>query len=102
SDMALLEAGTLALKGRRSRTRIFAVVGDERLAASDAFADLRSVHDGLVKALRARSGAARQLVREAKAKSARLTEALPEFYRRMSRRSDHFQDIEAEKDVSVK
>lgn len=103
SEMALLEAGTLALKGRRSRTKMFAVVGDERLAASDAFADLRSVHDGLVKALRARSGNARQLAREAKAKSATLSEGLPEFYRRMSRRSDHFQqDVEAEKDVAVK
>ena len=91
-------------RSRRSRTRIFAVVGDERLAASDAFTELRSVHDRLAKALRAHDGgAARDLAREARAKSIALTEGLPEFYRRMTRRSDHFQpDIEAEKGIAAK
>ncbi len=32
---ALLEAGALGLKGKSTRTRLFAVVGDERLAASN-------------------------------------------------------------------
>lgn len=102
-DMAFLEAGTLALKGRRSRTRIFAVVGDERIAATAAFADLRFVHDRLVEALRVRSAAARDLAREARAKTVGLADALPEFYRRMSRRSDHFhQEREERHDIAAK
>ena len=39
---ALLEAGALGLKGKSTRTRLFAVVGDERLAASSPqFAELQ-------------------------------------------------------------
>ena len=89
-DMALLEAGTLALKGRRTRTHIFAVVGDEKLAATEVFADLKLVHERLVEALRLRSPDIRVLSRTARTRAVDLAEGLPEFYRRISRRGEHF------------
>lgn len=102
-EMALLEAGTLSLKGRRSRTRIFAVVGDEPVAASAAFADLRIAHHRFVEALRLRSSSARTIARTTRQKAAGLSEALPEFYRRMARRGDHFhRELEEPTNVSAK
>ncbi len=89
---ALLEAGALGLKGKSTRTRLFAVVGDERLAASNEFAELQVVHGELIDALRARSPASRRIVNTAKLKAAGLAAGLLEFYRRISRRSDHFLD----------
>ncbi|MBD9373075.1 adenylate/guanylate cyclase domain-containing protein [Rhizobium sp. ARZ01] len=102
-DMALLDAGMLGLKGRRSRTGIFAVVGDEEIARSPAFAELWFLHGRLIEALRTGSKAAREFVREARAMGEALTDTLPEFYRRLSRRSEHFhQDFVKEKDVAAK
>lgn len=94
---ALLEAGTLVLKGKRTRTRLFAVIGDERLAASREFAELQLLHGRLVDALRSHSPASRKIVGAAKLKAAGLTAGLPEFYRRIYRRSDHFRDEPAER-----
>ncbi|MBB4188089.1 CHASE2 domain-containing protein [Sinorhizobium terangae] len=87
---ALLEAGMLALKGKSSRTRLFAVVGDEKLGASAEFAELRCLHLKLVEALRSRVPN-RKLLNAAKLKAAPLP-GLTEFYRRISRRADHFAD----------
>ncbi len=89
---ALLEAGALALKGKSSRTKLFAVAGDERLGMSAEFAELRAIHAQLVEALRSRSASSRKIVRTAKLQAAGLAIGLPEFYRRISRRSDHFLD----------
>ncbi len=101
--MALLEAGALSLRGRRSRTRIFAVVGDEPMAASGAFAELVAIHARVVEALRSRSGTARDLVRAARQKAAAIDAALPEFYRRLARRGEHFQrELENPPDVAAK
>ena len=91
-DWALLEAGALGLKGKSMRTRLFAVVGNERLAATAEFAELQMVHGELIDALRSRSPASRRIVNTAKLKAAGLAAGLPEFYRRISRRSDHFLD----------
>ncbi|PSH67859.1 adenylate/guanylate cyclase domain-containing protein [Phyllobacterium brassicacearum] len=91
-DWALLEAGALGLKGKSMRTRLFAVVGDQRLAATAEFAELQMVHGELIDALRSRSPASRRIVNTAKLKAAGLAAGLPEFYRRISRRSDHFLD----------
>jgi adenylate cyclase len=87
---ALLEAGALALKGKSTRTRTFAVVGDEDLAASASFAALKHVHGRLIDALAAQSPAAREILREAKSQSGGLSADLAEFYRRIARRADHF------------
>ena len=48
SHYAVLEAGALALKGKSSRTRIFAIIGDGRLAASPEFRDLKNIHAQMI------------------------------------------------------
>ena len=90
SGYALLEAGALSLKGKTGRTRVFAVVGDERVAASAEFAELLAIHRQLVEALRLRSPISRKLINAAKLRATGLAPGLPEFYRRISRRQDHF------------
>ncbi len=92
---AVLDAGALALKGRSTRSRVFAVVGDERLAASAAFLELQRIHGQLLEALRLRSPEARRFLSMAKLKAAALTPGLGEFYRRISRRAEHFADAPA-------
>lgn len=87
---ALLEAGALALKGKSTRTRTFAVMGDERLAKSAEFVELKHEHGQLIEALALRSPATREVLRVAKRKAAGLPVDLAEFYRRISRRADHF------------
>ncbi len=87
---ALLNAGALALRGKRDRTNVYAVVGDEQVAASQEFADLQLVHERLVQALRSRSTGSRRIAIIAKAKAARLPAGLQEFYDRISRRSEQF------------
>jgi adenylate cyclase len=91
-DCALLEAGALTLKGKSSRTNLFAVVGDERLARSNEFDELRALHGQLVEALKARSPATRRIVAAAKVRAADLMSGLREFYGRISRRAEHFRD----------
>jgi adenylate cyclase len=98
---ALLEAGALALKGKSTRTRLFAVVGDEKLGESARFAQLRSTHTELIEALRSRSSSSRKFLRIVKLQAVELTSGLPEFYRRISRRSDHFIDQPGGKDRSA-
>jgi adenylate cyclase len=95
---ALLEAGALALKGKSTRTRTFSVVGDERLAVSAEFIELKQVHGRMIEALASRSPAAREILRLAKRKSAGLPLGLAEFYRRISRRAEHFPHEPAKKD----
>lgn len=96
-NCALLEAGALALKGKSTRTRVFAVVGDGRLAASSEFAELQTIHGQLVEALHSRSAASRKLVSAAKLRAAGLGAGLPDFYRRITRRSEHFLEMPSEK-----
>jgi adenylate cyclase len=100
TDYALLDAGALELRGKRSRTNVFAVVGDERVAASAEFADLQIVHGQLIQALRARSANSRRIVNAAKVKAAGLSDGLREFYGRISRRPDHFLPDPEEGDVN--
>jgi adenylate cyclase len=87
---ALLEAGALTLKGKSTRTTLFAVVGDARMAKSAEFAELQAVHGQLIDALRSRSTSSRKLTGTAKRKAAMVAAGLPGFYDRISRRSDHF------------
>jgi adenylate cyclase len=100
TGFALLEAGELVLKGKSGRTTVFAVVGDEGIAASAEFAELRLVHEQLVQALRTRSANSRKIVGAAKLRAAGLTGGLQEFYRRISRRPDHFLADPARRDTS--
>lgn len=96
-EMALLEAGTLPLKGRQSRTRIFAVAGDEPVAATGVFADLRFVHDRLLEALQTRSADAATLAHVAGEQSSAISDVLPAFYRCILHRSEHFPPGEAQR-----
>ncbi|HXV32028.1 MAG TPA: adenylate/guanylate cyclase domain-containing protein, partial [Sinorhizobium sp.] len=89
---AVLDAGALALKGKSTRNRLFAVIGDGALAASAEFIELRRVHGQLVDALRLRSLDTRRILSVAKLKAAPVAPGLSEFYRRISRRADHFHD----------
>lgn len=97
-EYALLDAGTLSLKGKKRRTKVFAVVGDQAVARSADFAGMRIIHQQLVNALKAHSTTSRKLVRGAKLMAEEFTEGLSEFYRRISRRSDHFRDEETVED----
>lgn len=97
---ALLDAGALALKGKSMRTRLFAVVGGEALATSPDFFELRRIHGQLVEALRLRSPDTRRILGITKLRAAVLAPGLTEFYRRISRRADHFADPPAAKDVA--
>lgn len=87
---AVLEAGALILKGKSTRTRTFAVLGDEAFARSAGFTALKQAHKRMVDALAARSPDAREAVRAAKGKAAGLQPDMTGFYRRISRRSEHF------------
>lgn len=95
-ECALLDAGALGLKGKSTRTRLFAVAGDENLAASPAFEELRGLHERLVETLRARAPTGRGIVNAAKLRGAALTPGLSGFYSRISRRSEHFAQTPAE------
>lgn len=90
SDYALLEAGGLVLRGKRARTNVYAVVGDERVAESTEFAELQLVHERLVQALRSRPGTSRKIAAAARLKASLLTAGLQGFYASISRRADHF------------
>jgi adenylate cyclase len=52
--LAILPAGRVAMAGRSSQMQIWAVAGDETLAQSPDFAELRSLHDGLLNDLAAK------------------------------------------------
>lgn len=87
---ALLEAGALPLRGKSTRTQVYAVVGDEAVAASTEFAELHGIHGELIAALRSRTPASRESLAAAKLKAPSVCIGLTDFYRRISRRSDHF------------
>ncbi|MBB2793361.1 UNVERIFIED_ORG: adenylate cyclase [Rhizobium pisi] len=91
--MALVEAGAIPLKGKSSRTKILAVVGNERVAASREFAALDIVHRQLIQALHSHSKNTRKLVGTAKLGAAQVIGGLTEFYQRISARTDHFRDV---------
>ena len=52
--MAMLEADLLAVKGRAEAERIFTLLGDEKMAASREFIELKGRHDAMIDAYRAR------------------------------------------------
>ncbi|NEI69099.1 CHASE2 domain-containing protein [Rhizobium lusitanum] len=97
-DCALLEAGALTLKGKSMRTKLFAVVGDARLAKAADFTELQAMHRRLVAALQIRSPSSRKLLGATKLKAeVATTGLLREFYSQISRRAGHFVDEPAKK-----
>ncbi|MEO6394281.1 MAG: adenylate/guanylate cyclase domain-containing protein [Devosia sp.] len=51
-DLAWLEAGSVQLKGKAARLKIFILLGDDKLAQSAEFATLKAAHLALLEALR--------------------------------------------------
>jgi adenylate cyclase len=92
AKFALIDAGALGLKGKSSRARLYAVVGDERTKKSAEFAEMQRLHNQLIEALHDRSADSRKFLGAAKLKASTLAAALPEFYRRVSRRAEHFRE----------
>ncbi len=80
--IALLEAGEILLKGKSRPTKIYAIVGDDSVAASPEFAEWRARHGALLAAIKAGEGL------EATAALARCQELAAEdmqgFYRRLA------------------
>ncbi len=52
TNLALLEAGDLKLKGKSQPVKLFALFGDERLAATPEFKELGRLHDELREAIK--------------------------------------------------
>jgi adenylate cyclase len=61
-DFAFLEIGTMAVRGKQRPERLFALVGDEEVAASERFAALKRAHAGLLAAV---AGNDRQAIADA-------------------------------------
>lgn len=51
-DMAWLEAGSVQLKGKAQRLKVYVLVGDSKLAVSPAFVALSAAHDAALEAIR--------------------------------------------------
>ncbi|WP_457583410.1 CHASE2 domain-containing protein [Ensifer canadensis] len=98
---ALLEAGALGLKGKTTRTRLFAVAGDEGVASSLDFGELQRLHSRLVENLRARASTSRSLANAAKLKAAAITPGFVAFYGRITRRAEHFIDARADQESRI-
>ena len=91
-DLALLEAGDLKLKGKSRHTKLFAVVGDARVAVSPEFIALKDIHRRLLTALAQRSPGRRRILGVAKTTALAMGLELQAFYTRISRRAEHFDD----------
>lgn len=91
SDMALLEAGAMPLKGKSRRQRIYAVVGDAATRQSPAFAELAGRHGELLAAIRrGANNDVDRLVDECLALSNGLCEPFSGFYQRLPGRLADF------------
>jgi adenylate cyclase len=87
---AILDAGDLPLKGRSTRTPVFAVVGDEQVSNTPDFAEASRLHGELVETLLERASADGILARLAESRAVDTTNSLREFYKLIVGRSDHF------------
>jgi adenylate cyclase len=52
--IALLEAGEILLKGKSKPTKLYAIAGDEKLAATHEFIELSRLHQRLLAAIASR------------------------------------------------
>ncbi len=101
-DCALLEAGALTLKGKSTRTKLFAVIGDSHLAKSADFVELQAMHSQLVAALRTRSTSSRKLIGATRLKAQIAAVGLLQgFYSQISRRAGHFVDEQGDKAADI-
>jgi adenylate cyclase len=92
AELALLDAGSIALKGMSEREPIHLLLGPESLATSAAFASLAAGHDRLLRALRAGEAALAEIA-ECRALAA-FDARLPAFYDAIvTRRADFAPDM---------
>ncbi|OSQ47028.1 guanylate cyclase [Marivita geojedonensis] len=88
-QLATLEAGDIALKGKSSRLTLHALVGGDEVAASEAFVTLLKAHSDLMSCIRKGQTDMDQLFVHCAELSRRVEPGLPAFYEAMSlRRSD--------------
>jgi len=83
--LALLDAGSVTLKGKTARTPVSILVGDEALANSDAFIELAGRHAAFIQGLSKDSDCS-----EVSAIAAQIEPGLVEFYDRILDRPDDF------------
>ncbi|MBV8653852.1 MAG: adenylate/guanylate cyclase domain-containing protein [Alphaproteobacteria bacterium] len=72
-DFATLELDLIAVKGRAEAVHIFTLLGDQEIAATEAYKALRELHDAMLRAYRAQDWpGARTLIAECRAHDGRL------------------------------
>ncbi|WP_283196438.1 adenylate/guanylate cyclase domain-containing protein [Rhizobium sp. AN80A] len=89
---ALLDAGSLGLKGKSTRTRLYATLGDETVGLSATFALLETAHQALIDAFASRSADSRKLLGKVRQRAQPYGATTQEFYRRLARRAEHFRE----------
>ena len=87
-ELAWLEAGSVHLKGKEHRLKVYVLVGNDELAKSPAFLDLAAAHKDLLEALRHRSADA-ELAR-CVALAAAVSPRLAHFYELIPERAKDF------------
>jgi len=90
-QLAILPAGHVAMAGRSTDMQIWAVVGDEKLAKSAEFAELRTLHDKLVDDLaNKRDDQLDENVRKCSAMAEQIEPRLMSFYAAIAGRKMDF------------
>ena len=91
SGMALLEAGSVELKGKAEIVPVHVLVGDEQVAGSDEFENLAKAHTGLLDALRSNSSAFESRLAECRKLAGSVLPELTGFYDRIPARRGDFE-----------
>lgn len=89
-SLAFLPAGRIELKGVAELTEAFILVGDEDVARSDAFAQLKEGYQALLDALKTSLPLAEVLARQVKLQADRIDPQLRNFVNRCVQRPDDF------------
>ncbi len=90
ADMALLDAGRLALKGVGERIQTFVLVGGPDLAASAEFVALKAAHGRLLDAIRGGTADVAELLAECQAKGVAIEPGLETFFGKIPKRLGDF------------
>lgn len=90
-NMASLAAGEIALKGKAARLPLHILVGDETVAATPAFSNLRSCHQELLAGISAHGQVSARHLESCKTAAASVEVGLAGFYDRISARIADFQ-----------
>ena len=94
AEMAVLEAGELALKGKSERTNSFALVGDRALAETQGFATLKVAHNALIDDIRSGSRPDPAQIAHCRLLAQSVEPGLTTFYDRISERAEDFRALD--------